>query len=245
MFSEQPPGGDPDRPSPPAVPPPYPTPGWPTPPASGVPGHGWGAPATPPPPAVPPPRGTGVRRPRKFWYTIGAVLVAIGVIGGITAFVVALVQITGQAPTDDHTFANNEATTVHIDAGASKAIYVTPTTTDANITCTARNLQGPANPDLSPYHSNLTVNQWRALFTLTVHDGGDYTISCSGPADARYGVGEHISSGEFAYPFIAAGTGIAVFIAGIVVLIVTAIRRHLSTRRAPLPYPPQQWPGQQ
>lgn len=207
---------------------PGPTPSWPArypaAPSAGPPGYGRQSPAGPPPWAYPPP-GTGARRPRTLWYAVGAALVVVGVIGGISVFFVTLLQVTGQAPTNDHTFGNGETTTVHIDAGTSKTIYVTTDTSEAQrIACVAQD-RGQ-HRQLSPYHAEVTVNQWRAVSTLTAPAGGDYTISCSGPPDARYGIGGHISSGNFAGPFAAAGTGVAVFIAGIVTLIVTAIHRN-------------------
>jgi hypothetical protein len=96
-----------------------------------------------------PPRDTGARRARALWHAVGAALVVVGVIGGISVFVVTLHQVTGQGP-DDHTFG---------------------------------------------FH-------------------------------VRYGIGGRIRFGDFAGPIPAAGTGVAVFIAGIVTLIVTAIRRY-------------------
>ena len=79
---------------------------------------------------------------------------------------------------------------------------------------------------VSPYGGTLTVDNWRALFTLSAQRDGDYVISCSGPvSDARFGVGDHISAGEIAYPFTGAGAGVPFIIAGIVVLIVTFVRR--------------------
>jgi hypothetical protein len=204
------------------------------------------------PPGYPPPQGSSDRRPPKFWYAIGAGLIAIGVIGGligfITMFAGGLSQLTAGAPTQDHTFGNRGTATMHIDAGASKTIYVTKATPHSNITCTARGTHGEQKPTLTEYRSDLTVNQWRALFTLTVQDDGDYTISCEGPSNGRYGVGEHISGGQIARPIVgplvAAGIGSAVVIAGVVVLIVTAIRRSRSAARPPFPNKPQQWPGQ-
>jgi hypothetical protein len=158
-----------------------------------------------------------------LWYAVGGVLAVIGLFGGITLFVVVLIQLTNRAPADDQAFGNNAATTVHVDAGETKSIYVTPTT--AYGSCTARDPAGQHTPDLIPYNSNFTLNSWREVFTLTARESGDYTVSCSGPQGARYGVAEDVTGTQFAYPFIAAGIGIAVFIAGIVVIIVTAVRR--------------------
>jgi hypothetical protein len=196
-----------------------PAPGSPTP----VPGHGSLTPAAAP--------GTSARRPRRFWYAIGALLIVVGVIASVTLFVVALIQLTGRAPADEHTFGNKESTTVHIDADASKTIYVTNGTFSRTMSCTAANASGGVNPDLSPYSGNLTLNNWRALLTVSARVGGDYRISCSGPvSDARFGVGEHISAGEIAYPFIGAVVGAPFVIGGIVVLVVTAVRRSRAAR---------------
>jgi hypothetical protein len=236
----------------PGNPPGYPAPGWPTPPG-GPPGYGSGPPAGSPPPTFPPPRATSERRPRKFWYAIGAGLVAIGLLGGvigvIAVFAGGLTHLTAGAPTADHEFVGHGTTTVHIDAGASKTIYANMSTPQSGTTCTARGTQGERKPTLTPYSSNFTVNQWRAMFTLTVQDGGDYSISCSGPPNAGYGVGEHISGSQFADSFVGlfvvGGISGAVVIAGIVVLVVTGFRRSRSTPQPPLPNQPQQWPGRQ
>jgi hypothetical protein len=154
-------------------------------------------------------------------------LVVIGVTAGVTLFVVVLIQLMGRAPSDQHTFGNDEAMTVHVDAGASKTIYLR-TLSGGDERCTASPDAGQRKPELSPYSAKVTLKNWRALFTLSVQDGGDYTIRCSGPADARYGVGEHISARDIAYPFIAIGAAAPVVIGGIVVLIVTFVRRRRS-----------------
>ena len=180
----------------------------------------------------------GRRPPNKWWYVIGGVLILIGLVGGIALFVVSLVQLTNRAPADALAFGNDAATTVHVDAGQAQAIYVTPTIAYGSIDCTTQDAAGN-QPDLIPYDTEFTLNQWRQVFTLTVPATGDFTISCSGPPGARYGVAPDVSATQFAYPFIAAGVGIAFFIAGLVIIIVTAVR-HISAR--PKLYPPQPYP---
>ena len=189
-----------------------------------------------------PPSDGGVQPPRKIWYAVGSLIAAIGLIGGVTLFVVLLIQLTNRGPDDNHAFGNNTATTVHVDAGESKTIYVSPTMAQGAISCTARDDKGQKTADLIPYSSSLTFNHWRAAFTLSPPDGGDHMISCLGPADARYGIADHVGVVEFAYPFVAAGAGIAIFVAGVVVVIVTAVR-HIRARPKPRPTPPQQWAG--
>lgn len=252
MSFQQHPAGDPGAPSVPGNPPGYPTPGGPTPPG-GPPGQGWGQPAGPPPPGFSPPRDATERRPRKLWYAIGGVLVALGVLGGgigaATMLAGEVSDLTAGAPTADHTFGNKGTTTVRIDAGASKTIYVTQRTPRRNLTCTARGTEGQRKPTLTEYRSDVTVNQWRALFTLTVQDAGEYSISCSGPSDASYGVGEHVTGSQVAHSvvgvFVVGGIGAVFVIAGLIVLAVTGIRRSRSARQPTIPAQPQQWPGRQ
>jgi hypothetical protein len=184
----------------------------------------------------PPIDGPGIsrRRPRGFWYAIGAALIVIGVIASITLFVVVLLHLMGRAPTDEHTFGNKEQTTVHLDAGASKTIYVTNRTYSPSSSCTAASAGAGRDAHLSSYHAQVTLGNWRALFSLSAQNDGDYVISCSGPvSDARYGVGDHISTGDIAYPFMGIGAGAPFVIAGIVVLIVTGVRRSRSARQQP------------
>jgi hypothetical protein len=178
---------------------------------------------------------TGRRPPNKWWYVIGGALIVLGVVGGITLFVVSLIQLTDHAPRDNQAFGNNEATTVHVDAGTAQSIYVTPA--DGNVNCTGRDVLDRQPPNLIPHASGLTLNHWQQLFTLTVPESGDYTISCSGPAGTRYGIAENVTGTQFAAPFIAAGVGAVVFGAGLLIIIVTAVR-HISARpKPPLPQP--------
>jgi hypothetical protein len=173
--------------------------------------------------------GPSVRRPRRFWYAVGAALIVIGAIASITLFVVVLVHLMGRAPTDDRAFGNNERTTVHVDAGASKTIYVTNRTYSPSTSCTAASADAGPNPDLSPYGASVILSNWRALFAISAQNGGDFVISCSGPvSNARYGVGDHIAAGDIAYPFMGIGAGAPFIVAGIAVLIVAFVRRSRS-----------------
>ncbi|MFC9549763.1 hypothetical protein ACFTWF_02815 [Rhodococcus sp. NPDC056960] len=193
------------------------------------------------------------QRPRSFGYAVGAALTAIGVLVAIAASVVFAVQLTGRAPTDDHSFGNDQATVVHVAAGGSKTIYTntmyTNTTSDSNIKCTVVRADKPFptredTPHLSRSHFNIPVTQWRPAFSFTVKDGGVYTINCSGaPSDVRYGIGEYVTAGQFAYLLLAIGTGIVLVIAGIATLIATAVRRAGANRPPPpMQYPPQRPP---
>ena len=160
----------------------------------------------------------------------------------ITVSVVVVLWQAGKAPTGDHSFGNNQTTTVHVDAGGSKSIYTNPPS-GGNIRCTAHG--DHEQPAMRPYLAS-SIGQWGAVFSFTVKHGGDYTISCFGPSDARYAVGEYITVDEFNDLFRALfwgiGAGVVLVIAGVVTLIVTAVRRGRAKPPArPMQYP-QQWP---
>ncbi|MBW0016826.1 MAG: hypothetical protein JO236_04670 [Mycobacterium sp.] len=183
-------------------------------------------------------------KPRRsiFVYMIGAALIVIGPLVAIGVSVFVVVWQTSKAPTDDHGFGNTQATMVHVDAGGSKAIYTTAPS-GSNIRCTAYSHQ--EEPPIRPYLTS-TVGKWRAQSSFTVKQGGNYRISCSGPADARYAVGEFITTEQFNRLFLALFLGIGgggvMVLAGLVVVLVTAARRGRAKRQAmPMQYP-QQWP---
>jgi hypothetical protein len=169
------------------------------------------------------------QRGRRFGYTIGTALIAIGAVVGIAFVVVFLVQVTGKVPTDDHTFGNNQRTGVHVDAGGSKSIYViNPHSGPPPTSIQCRVLGDPAHP--IPYVRRynfdfIPTSQWRAQFYFKVKDGGNYTVSCSGPSNVRYGVGEYVGVEQFTPLFWAIAAGVVLAIAGFATFVVTTVRR--------------------
>lgn len=175
---------------------------------------------------------------RKFGYTVGAALIAIGAICAIALIVAFLAQVAGKVPTSDHSFGNNGSTTVHVDAGGSKSIYVTNTSSKANINCTIFGNNpnpGPGDvPVLRRYNFDaIPTSPWRARFYFKVKDGGNYRISCYGPSDVRYGVGEYVGVELFTGLFFGIAAGVVLATAGVATFTITAIRR---ANRSPPPY---------
>jgi hypothetical protein len=177
------------------------------------------------------PHASAPGRPGRAGYVIGAGLAALGVVGGITLFIVLLLQLTHRSPADDSAFGNGAATTVSLRGGESKTIYVTPTGV-GGISCRVDGGTGQQTVAATPYESQFTLNQWRAVYTVDAERDGDYTIRCFGPADARYGIAEHVGFWQFVPPFIAAASGGIAVVVGVVMVIVTAVRRIRAMSRA-------------
>ncbi|MUM15503.1 hypothetical protein FZI91_18085 [Mycobacterium sp. CBMA271] len=179
------------------------------------------------------------RRLPGYWYGIGAALIAVGVIAGITVFIAAMVSVL-QGPTDE--FSGDGSVTAPFEAGTSKIIYLADTKASsavyAHTRCTARDDKN-RDATVSRYDGSLSINQWSALYVVSAPEDGNYTISCAGPSDMYYGVGPRASSAAkfaiFAGPF----GGVCLAAAGLVVLIVTASRRRQAppTYLGPPPYP--------
>lgn len=178
--------------------------GWP-PPSPGAGGY--------PPPGVP----AASDRRSKLPYVISVVLVVLGLAGAAIS-VVSMIAATGD-PTSDHQFAEGAVTTVHLEAGQSKVVYVADTTGSATGTCA---IKKPGH--LTTYGHGLTINQWRAVYTLTGDTAGDYSLVCTG-SSPRYSVG---TDGSASISGIVAGMfgGVAVAAVGGAVALVTAIRRR-------------------
>ena len=131
--------------------------------------------AYPMPPARKPP-------PKKSWYIVGAVLTVVGLI--VAGFGIGVVvNSTGTQPASEHTFRAGGSTTVHIDAGETKVVYIANATAAGahHVHCdTVGGDSASGSLDMKQYQGRLTLNQWDATFTVTPSQSGDYTIRCTG-----------------------------------------------------------------
>lgn len=186
------------------------------------------------------------RRSRRRGYAVGAALIAIGAALVITLVVVGLNQVARKAPTHENSFANGQTVRVHVDAGGSRTIYAntmyTNTGADASMKCSVYSVKPNPGPQdavsVNRTHFNIPITQWRPEFSFTVRESGDYAVRCAGaPGDVRYAVGEYLTAGQFAYAFAGIGVGMALTVAGIATLIVTAARRT-GPQPPPIQYPP-------
>lgn len=177
----------------------------------------------------------------RYWYAIGAALIAVGLIGGIGLFVTGLVYAL-KGPTSQ--FDANSSSTAQFASGDSMIIYVADVEPVPKLTmntrCAARD-ENNNDATVSRYNGSMSINQWHALYVVTAHQGGTYTVSCAGYSDITYGLGPRAGTGAITAAFAGPIGGITLTGAGIITLIVTASRRRKSTPpQHPYGHPRQQ-----
>ncbi|GBE65223.1 hypothetical protein MFM001_16850 [Mycobacterium sp. MFM001] len=213
-----------DRGNPPLMPPPAYQPRF-----DAQPGYGWHSPVVPPPGAYPPYAPVGKRAPRKYWYAIGTALIVLGVVFGVGAGVKFL-DIMGKQPPSEHTFGSGESTTLHMNAGGTNVVFIANADTGARhrVHCDVTPGVGVA---MTNYTGDMTVNQWKAYFTITASRSGDYTVSCTGSSSDKFGVGGDLRMGEFVGAFLAGLGGLALMAVGVLTLVLTAVLRRRRARQ--------------
>ena len=144
-------------------------------------GYGWGPPTAFPPGAYPMPPARKPA-PKKYWYAVAAVLTAVGLVVGSVG-IAMVVNSIGRQPTGEHTFGAGESTTVHIDAGETKVVYVANATAAGGhrVHCAATGGDS-GSIEMKQYQGSLNLNQWDATFTVSPSQSGDYTIRLHGGA---------------------------------------------------------------
>jgi hypothetical protein len=213
---------DPHNPAP--IPPRHPAPpGW-QPGYGAQPAPGWGTPTAYPPAGYPmPPRKPP---PKKLWYAVSAVLIVLGLFAiGVGIGIVA--NSLGKQPTSEHTFGARESTTLHIDAGETKVVYVANATAAGGhrVHCDVTGGQR-GDGEFKRYPGSLTLNQWDATFTFTPSKSGEYTIRCTGAPTDTFGVGEDPEGGTILAGVLASIAGAFLLVVGLSALTVTAWLRR-------------------
>ena len=205
---------------------------WPSQPSA----YPWGAPPPSPHwPAGPPPAAPHRPTP-SYWYGIGAALIAVGLIGGISLFVAGLVYAL-KGPTSQ--FDANGSATAPFASGEQMIIYVADVEPVPKLTmntrCVARD-ENNNDATVSRYNGSMSINQWHALYVVTAHQAGDYTVSCAGYSDITYGLGPRAGTGSITAAFVGPIGGITLVGAGVIMIAVTASRRSKPTPPPQHPY---------
>ena len=209
---------------------------WPVGPMAGPP---FGPPAGPPVgPGFPAPYPHGFyplpakRPPRKFWYAIGAALLALGLALGLVGGVGGVARIKGKQPQSEATFSSGGSTTVHLDPGTRKVLFVADTATGGHpVQCVAAG-GAVGRVSLNRYTGAMTLNRWQAMFTLEATASGDYTVSCRGAPTDTFGVGGYVSPLALILSVVSSVVGLVLALAGAVTIIVTAVLRRRRLQQA-------------
>ncbi|MBP2453748.1 hypothetical protein [Mycolicibacterium lutetiense] len=185
-------------------------------------GYGYG-----PPPGYFPGPPQQKSAPKKLWYGVGAALLIVGLLVAALGGVGMIGNFSDAAPDAEHTFGNGETTTVHFDAGETKTIFVANPGENHHVRCNVRTRTGSDDDiKMDNYDGTLTINQWQAVFTVTVQKASDYAVTCKGTASDEFGVGGDAKPASLVGGIFAMlGGGFLGFL-GIVTLIVTAILRR-------------------
>jgi hypothetical protein len=225
---DPPPDNPADAASPTPTPPGSPPPSGYQPGYAAQPGPGWGTPTAYPPGAYPMPPARKPP-PKKVWYAVAAVLIVVGlIVCGVGIGIV--VNSLGKQPASEHRFGTGESTTVHIDAGETKVVYVANATATGGHRVHCDTTGGDSGSiDMKRYQGSLTLNQWDATFTVTPSKSGEYRIRCTGAPSDTFGVGEDPGLGTIFGAVLASIAGALPVIVGLSVLTVTAwLRRRRS-----------------
>ena len=141
--------------------------------------------------------------------------------------VFGLAKVFDGAPDAEHTFANGEMKTVHFDAGETKVIFVADRGEHDTGQCS---ISTPTGSDddikMDNYDGTLTINQWQALFTVTVQKASDYAVTCKGAASDEFGVGGDAKPVSLVGGIFAIFGGGVLCVAGILTLVITALVRR-------------------
>lgn len=198
-------------------------------------------PSVPPPPAwgqpqyPPGPPATGKQPPRKAWFAIGAALIVAGLVA-IAFGGYSIASVLQASPGADATFENNGVTTVDLKPGERRMIYVYAGDGGLephNIDCVVTSADSEATPEITPVGPEITVNEWRAVFTFTTDRAGPHEVTCTGAESDRFGVGGEVSMGTFGGAFVAIIAGIFAAGLGVITLIIVALLRYRRRNRQP------------
>jgi hypothetical protein len=187
-------------------------------------------------------------RPGVAGYWIGGALVLAGIVGAIVWFVVGLIGLSNSVDDFERVPADGGGT-VTLDADTSSVIYLE----DRSGAAVRLELTDPAGDpvDVRTYGSEFTYDfggrSGTALFTFRSTEAGEYALASeSSSSSATLAVGPSLASDlvwTIAMPFVIGGIGL---LAGVILLIVTLVRRSgdkkrrdapTATRRPPLPPP--------
>ncbi|OLT11248.1 hypothetical protein BJF79_24600 [Actinomadura sp. CNU-125] len=170
-------------------------------------------------------------RPGRHWYVaaaaIAVALIALGVVVGASR----LGDATGAVDTGRR-FANGDTVTVRVEPGSEVALWAKFPGKSPGPQC---DITGPGDPALTDPGTDLFLTRdesWALLYTIDVSQAAGYKIVCESEALSRYAFGG--TGGLFSFVgwliagvlLSAAGIG-----AGVVIAIVTAVRRRAHRRR--------------
>lgn len=185
---------------------------------------------------------TGKLRPSVAGYWISGALVIAGIVGAIVWFVLGFTGLSDTIDNFERVPADGGGT-VSLDGGRDYVIYVEDGDTfGSGVRVGVLDPDG-AEIEIARYRTELTYDfdgrSGRASFTFRSDEEGAYTVLADGPSDVEVAVGPSVAGDlvrAIAIPFVIGGVGLLL---GLVLLIVTLVRRSgAKKRRAATASPP-------
>ena len=180
----------------------------------------------------------GPLKPRAYWYWVGGLVIAAGMIGAVAWLVSGLVGLSDTVD-DFERVPFVGGGTVVIDEAGGQVVYVEPG--GGSFPSSMRiSVVGPAGEPIAtaPYGGSLTYDfggrSGAALATFDAPVAGEYQVAAveTGSSVAReLAVGPSFAGHlvrTIVVPFVIGGVGV---IAGVVIIVVTAVRRSRERRR--------------
>lgn len=187
-------------------------------------------------------------RPGRAGFVVGAGIIVIGIVAGIALMVTGVVSAINQLPGFTAEIDAGSPQSVEIDQAGTWALYSGgQDATSSGGTCAIESSSGSTVTTGKPSASvNFTRDsrQWYWLATFTVDAPGTYQFDCTGSASVdRFAVGAKPDITGFAGRLVGGILGLLAlpcggFTIGLIIIIVTAVRRSSARRKLqPVRYP--------
>ncbi|PSK97093.1 hypothetical protein CLV63_10996 [Murinocardiopsis flavida] len=173
-------------------------------------------------------------RPRRLWYWVGAVVLAVGLTAGV-----ALIALGANSakPTPDFAAQVDGSGTATFEVGAGEDGQWALFTTDVNTwDCTHTTPSGKVGVLEREGSYETDDGVWILNGYLDTTEPGEHTYSCAGGSQIRHGIagGDVVKGAEtrrVAMVSIGLGLAAAGIVAALVIVVVTALRRRGNARR--------------
>ncbi len=182
------------------------------------------------------------RSPSRVGYWVGGGVMVLGVVAAVLWFVLGLLSFSNEVKGFERVPVDGESRQVNLPRAGSYTAYYEPNfgSADESAPAVDAEIEGPdgRNVDLTPYRSSLTYDNMgghsgRAVFTFQVDSPGTYEVRSSSTSAGELALGRGVGNklvASIVGTFVIGLVGIGI---GALVLIITAVRRSSSRRRAP------------
>ncbi|WP_067532508.1 hypothetical protein [Nocardia crassostreae] len=186
---------------------------------------------------IPPLPGDARRvTPSRWWFAVGVLLSIAGVLGGVGVGVAGLMRFSSTIDDFQRVAVPGLGTVELRESGGYTVYFEYPgADTDGTVRVLLTDPRGAEVP-LRDYGSSMEysigVHDGRAVFSFEAEQAGEYRVTTQGPSGIAVAIGPGLGSSFVTGLLAALGMGFVGLFGGIVVLIVTTVKRDRNTKRA-------------